>query len=271
MPLTITKGKQQRPRRITIYGIHGVGKSTFGAQAERPIFIPTEEGLNDIDGEFYPLARRYADVLAAIGDLYTQPRDYRTVVIDTLDWLEKLIFAEVCEKNGVTDVSEIDYGKGYGQALSYWREVIDGLDALREKCGLTIILIAHSQIVRFDNPETDSYDRYAPALHKLASAMIQEWCDEVLFATYEVRTKKVADNFGKPVHQGIGDGTRILRTTERPAHYAKNRLGLPDTIPLDWNVFAAYMRGEVPPTAPQAAVEPSVAQETAPTEAPAAS
>jgi len=221
-----------------------VGKSSMAAMAPRPIFIQTEDGLGDIDCEKFPLARTYADVLAALSELYAEEHEYRTVVIDSLDWLERLIWAEVYRKRGVENIEDIGYARGYTFSLSQWREVLEGLDALRNERGMTVILIAHARIERFENPETESYDRYVPRLHKLASALVQEWCDDVLFATYRVHTRKVEESFGRPKHRGVGTGQRIVRTSERPAHVAKNRLNLPDEFPLDWRIYEAFARGD---------------------------
>ncbi|MBW7905298.1 MAG: ATP-binding protein [Phycisphaerae bacterium] len=242
----VQRGRASAPRRTLVYGTHGIGKSTFGAMADAPIFIQTEDGLAAIECERFPLARRYGDVIAALGELYSQPHEYRTLVLDSLDWLERLIWADVCEKRGVESMEDIPYGKSYVFALTQWREVLAGLDALRNERGMNIVLIAHAQIERFANPETDTYDRYSPRLQKQASALVQEWCDEVLFATYKVHTKTVNEGFDRKRVQGIGTGERIVRTTERPAHVAKNRLGLPEEIPLDFRIYAAFVRGEVP-------------------------
>lgn len=240
----IQKGRAMMPRRIMLYGVHGVGKSTFGAMAERPIFLTTEEGTNDIECDRFPLAAKYADVLGALSSLYSDEHDYQTVVIDSLDWLERLIWAEVCAKRGVETIEDIGYAKGYVFALTQWREILGGLDALRAERRMQVILIAHAAIEKFANPETDTYDRYIPRLQKQASALVQEWCDEVLFATYRVHTKTSNEGFDRKRTQGIGTGERILRTTERPAHVAKNRLSLPDELPLDYRVYAAFVRGE---------------------------
>ncbi|HOA75234.1 MAG TPA: ATP-binding protein [Phycisphaerae bacterium] len=242
----VQRGRVAAPRRTLLYGVHGVGKSTFGSMAEAPIFIQTEDGLTDIDCQRLPLAGKYADVIAALGELYTEPHEYRTVVIDSVDWLERLIWAEVCQKRGVESIEDIGYGKGYVFALTNWREVLQGLDALRNERGMNVILLAHAQIERFANPETDTYDRYSPRLQKLASALVQEWCDEVLFTTYRIHTKTTNEGFDRKRVQGIGTGERIIRTTERPAHVAKNRLGLPDEFPLDYRLYAAFVRGENP-------------------------
>jgi len=242
----IERGTQTAPRRVMVYGTHGIGKSTFGAMAEHPIFVQTEDGLANIDVDRFPLATRYGDVLAVLGELYTAEHEYRTVVIDSLDWLERLIWGEVCAKRGVESIEDIGYAKGYIFALTQWREILTGLDALRNERGMQVVLIAHAQIEKFANPETDTYDRYSPRLQKLASALVQEWCDEVLFASYRVHTKTTKEGFDRKRTQGVGTGERIIRTTERPAHVAKNRLNLPDEIPLDYRVYAAFARGENP-------------------------
>jgi hypothetical protein len=242
----VQKGRRPMPRRVMLYGTHGIGKSTFGAMAEAPIFIPTEDGVGDIDCESFPLAQSLGQVMAALESLYTSDHGYKTVVIDSLDWLERLIWAEVCADKGVESIEDIGYAKGYTFAIDKWRAVLGALDALRSDRGMAVILIAHSKIEKFENPETEPYDRYSPRLHKLASALVQEWSDEVLFATYRVLTRKVDEGFNKAKHQGLGTGERIVRTTERPAHVAKNRIGLPEEFPLDYRVFAALIRGEDP-------------------------
>ena len=105
----ISKGRKARPRRVMLYGTHGIGKSTFGAMAEKPIFVPTEDGLADIDCESFPLARSLGEVMAALESLYSGDHDYRTVVIDSLDWLERLIWAEVCADENVENIEKIGY------------------------------------------------------------------------------------------------------------------------------------------------------------------
>ena len=245
---TIESGRIQKPRRVMLYGVHGIGKSTFGAMAPQPVFIQTEDGLGNLDAARFPLAEPFDDVMAAVMALYTEAHEFQTVVVDSADWLEQLIWKEVIRRRPTTergrDVTSIeDYGfaKGYTYALEPWREVLDGLNALRNERGMMVILIAHAKIERFENPETDAYDRYSPRLNKHASALIQEWCDEVLFATYKVHTKQTDEGFDKTRTRGIGTGDRIIRTTERPAHMAKNRMSLPEEMPLDFRVYAEHL------------------------------
>ena len=237
----VTSGRSPSPRRVMLYGTHGIGKSSFAACAPHPIFIQTEDGLGEIDCDRFPLAATFAEAMKALSELYTEKHPYKTVVIDSLDWMERLIWAEVCKKRGNTSIEDIWYAKGYVFALTQWKELIEGLSALRNDKGMAVVLIAHARIERFENPETEPYDRYVPRLHKLAAALVQEWCDEVLFATYKVFTKQTDEGFDRKRTLGLGTGERIIRTQERPAHVAKNRLNLPEELPLDWNAYANYI------------------------------
>lgn len=238
---SIIAGAKPGPRRMLVYGTAGIGKSTFATCAPAPIVVQTEDGLGEIDTHKFPVAQSFDEVMQSLGALYAEEHGYRTVVIDSLDWLERLIWAKVCAARQVASIEDIGYGKGYAFALAHWRDILDGLGALRDRRGMTVILIAHAKIERFEDPTCDAYDRYVPRLHKTAAAMVAEWCDEVLFASYKVFTKATEEGFNQKRVQGLGSGERVLKTTERPAHLAKNRLNLPDELPLAWSEFAKHL------------------------------
>ena len=238
---SITTGKQHNPRRCLLYGTHGIGKSTFAAMAEKPIFIKTEDGLGEIDCASFPLAKSLNDVMQAIESLYTETHDFKTVAVDSLDWLEQLIWEKVCKEHDVESIGDVGggFGRGEQKAAKILQTFLEGMDALRAK-GMGVVLIAHSQIKTHKDPETESYDRHLPRLHKTASSLVQEWCDEVFFATYKVFVKEVEKSYGQSRKQGFGTGDRVIRTTERPSHQAKNRLNMPDEIELNWNEYAKF-------------------------------
>jgi hypothetical protein len=237
---SLTRAKVRKPPRILLYGVAGVGKSTFGAGAPAPVFIPIEDGT-PLDVDAFPLAKTFDDVMQALGALYTEEHQHKTLVIDTLDWLEPLVWTEACKRNGWRAIEDPGYGKGYVAALSIWREYIEGLNALRDgyddRPGMTIIQLAHAKIQRFDSPETEPYDRYEIKLHKGAAALLSEHSDAILFANYRVSTIKSDVGFNKKVVRGAGSSERLLHTVERPAYIAKNRFHLPETLPLSWEEF----------------------------------
>ena len=232
---SIKKGKSIHAPRIFLYSTHGIGKSTFAANAPNPIFICTEDGLGSIDTSSFPLAKSSADVMEAIKTLYTEQHDYQTVVLDSADWLENILQKEIETRYEAKDLA---YGKGALILADRWREVLEGLNALRNDRNMMVIIIGHCEIKRFDSPEVEPYDRYQPKLQARASALVQEWADAVLFANYKTLVKKDDVGFNKQVSRGITTGKRLLYTQETPAYLAKNRYSLPASLPLDWNAFS---------------------------------
>lgn len=225
-----------------LYGVQGVGKSTWAATAPDAVFVPTEEGLNDIECDRFPVVKSFDEFLSRLRRLGEAEHKYKTVVVDTLDWLEQLVWRKVCEEKGISSIEDIGFGKGYIAALDHWSKILVCLDYLRETKGLGVILLAHSRVERYENPETEGYDRYTPQLHKRAAAIVQEWCDEVFFATYKVYTRSETEGTKKVKNstRGIGGDERIVRCTEKPFAVAKNRLRMPDEIPMDYAVYAQY-------------------------------
>ena len=244
----VQTGRENRPPRLMIYGQEGVGKSTYGASAPDAIFIQTEDGLGEINCHKFPLAKSLDEVLAELTALRDEDHNYKTVVIDSADWLERLIWDRVCTDFGVRSIEKADggYGKGYVHAVGYWRSVVSLLDDLRNKRGMIVIIIAHSKVERFEDPENTAYDRYSPRLHKAATGLLCEWVDAVMFATKRFRVNK--ENAGFSGERGIAapigsnGGERILRTVGGPACIAKNRFGLPGEIPLSWDAFIEAYR-----------------------------
>ena len=222
----VHSGRRHRPPRLLIYGTEGIGKSTLASQAPGPIFIPTEDGLDQIVCDSFPLAQSFEDVLSYLTALAAEDHTYQTAVIDSADWLERLIFDQVCKQYGAKSIEKVDggYGKGYVHALTQWRQVIDALRYLRERKGMIVIVLAHAKIEKFADPESTAFDRFSPRLNKNATALLCEWCDAILLATREHGAAKGEKSGGE----------RILRCVGTPACVAKNRYGLPETLPLSW-------------------------------------
>lgn len=232
---SISRSAGVKAPRVMIYGPHGLGKTTFGAGAPNPIFILTEDGLGRLEVDHFPLATSYQDVIDAITSLYQEDHTFQTVAIDSLDWLDNLIWKDIEAKH---DAKDLAYGRGAVIAADYWRTILDGLTALRDEKSMAVVLIAHCEIKRFDSPEVEPFERYQPKLQARSSALVQEWCDAVLFCNFKTIVKKEDVGFNKEVSRGITTGERLMYTTEKPAYLAKNRYGLPDSLPLSWSAFS---------------------------------
>ena len=237
----VTGFEPATPRRILVYGIEGVGKSSFAATAfDSPIFLDVEDGVRDIDCCRIAV-KSFDDALGILRELYSSDEhSYKTVVIDSLDFLETLVWEGVCNEHGKGSIESFGYGRGYQFALGRWQQLCAGLDALRERREMGVVSIAHAKAERCEPPDGDTYDRWAPRLHKLASARIVEWCDEVWFASYEAFTKKIDDSF-KERSIAVGTGRRILQTCAKPSHVAKSRLKIPDQVELSRDGVWKYL------------------------------
>lgn len=237
---SIQSGPRAAPPRILLYGPHGCGKTTLAASAPEPIFICTEDGLGTLETPAFPLVTSTQDVAEAIGALFHQEHNYCTVILDSADWLDNLIQAEV---KASRSEKELAYGRDALLGAEQWRELLDGFNALRTHRKMAVILIAHCEIKRFDPPDSDSYERYQPKLMARASAVVQEWADMVLFANFQayVKTETVGTGKQQTIKKALSAGERLLHTGEKPAYLAKNRYSLPDTLPFSWKALAQAM------------------------------
>jgi hypothetical protein len=233
---SISKTKRIRAPKIVIVGPGKIGKTTFAAMAPNAIGILTEDGADNVDASAFPIAKTLDDVYQAITVLLNDEHDYKTVFIDSLDWLEPLLHDHVCAKHGWKSIEQPGYGKGYIEASTEWRNLLNGLEALRQKRGMGVILIAHDKIKRIEDPLTEGYDSHVLKLHDRAAALVMEWADVIGYAGYRVFTTKTDAGFGNKETKATTTGERILHVEAHPAHCGGNRFGL-QNLPLSWNEF----------------------------------
>lgn len=254
---SIAKTKHAAPPRILIHGPEKVGKSTFFAGgsvngimhpgAPNPIYIRTEDGLNGIDTNAFPVAQSYQDVMDALRALATEQHDYQTAVLDSADWFERLIHAKVCADDNVRSIELAGggYGKGYTLATNYWRDFLAAVDYLNRERGMIIGIICHSAIVPFNDPEHEPYDRFEMKLHQPkkgtgARDLLVEWADVIGFAQRKIYVTKKETASGDKVARGTAaaNESNKLHLVGSPAYVAGNRYSLPATIDLNWQAFA---------------------------------
>ena len=236
---TLRVGKQAVPPRICIYGGHGIGKSTLASQFPAPIFISTEDGLDSLDVTSFPKATVLGDVVDSIKTLLKEDHQFKTVVVDSVDWLvEPLIVDNV---NSQYDEKEQSFGKGQMFIAEEFREILQGLDALRLKKGMNIVLIAHAAVVKFEDPRTEPYDRYQPKLPNRCNALLMEWADVLAFAAFKVIIKKDDAGFNNKKTRGTTNGDRLLHFIETPAYAAKNRYDCPYEADMNIETIAKLL------------------------------
>ena len=85
--------------RLLAYGPAGIGKSSFGSTLDKPIFLLTEDGLGTLQVDHFPLAKSWLEIKESLLSLLKEDHDFKSVVLDSADWLEPLIWDHVCKEN----------------------------------------------------------------------------------------------------------------------------------------------------------------------------
>lgn len=265
--MQITRGKIAKAQKVVFYGPEGIGKSTFAAQFPDPVFIDTEGSTSNMDVARLDKPTSWTMLLQQI-QFVKANKPCKTLVIDTIDWAERMAIEHICASNQKKSIEDFGYGQGYikleeelGRFLNLLSDLID--------VGINVVLTAHAQIRKFEQPdEMGAYDRYELKLGKKTSArtssLVKEWADMVLFANYKTLSVSADDRGTKFKGQG---GKRVIYTTHHPAWDAKNRFGLPEQIDLDFNQIAfIFQQTNTEPVQTKEEVAPPIEETTPPPE-----
>ncbi len=232
-----TKGKSLPPR-IVLYTTAGWGKTSMFSFSKAPVFLMAkgETGLETLmaakqipETAHFPELETWGEVLGATKALMGGKHEYKTVVLDAGGGFEALLHQSVCDEkyNGNWgDKGFMSFMQGYTASLPQWMDWLSQLDALRER-GMTIVILCHTQIKPFSNPEGENYDRFQALMHHKTWGVTERWSDIVLFGTYYTHVEKQG---GKA--KATGGRQRIIYTQRTAAYDAKNRHGLPEQIEI---------------------------------------
>ena len=235
----INTGVVKTPLKVIIYGTEGVGKTTLASKFPKPLFIDSENGSGALNVARYPYPTSWQMLMSEVQEFLNNPQGYKTLVVDSIDWAEAKAIEMICAGMKVNGIEDIGWSKGYtylneemGRLLNLLTEVINR--------GVNVVLIAHMVIRTITKPEeTGSYDRYELKLKQAKNGnncqLVKEWADLILFCNY--REFLVADKTtGKK--KATGGKERIMYTEHAATWDAKNRFGLPEVLPLDFEPIA---------------------------------
>lgn len=236
MALNISKGPKPRALGVVIYGPEGIGKTTLASKFPNPVFVDLEHGSDTMDVARIDSAESFTDVLSTLAELMNE--NFRTVVIDTADKLEQLATEYVCAQQNVRSIEDPGYGKGYTYLAEAMVKFLRACGDLIES-GRNVVIVAHAAMRKFEQPdEMGAYDRWELKLQKKTAPLIKEWADMVLFLNYKTTVVESSTKTKKAV-----GGKRVMYTTHHPAWDAKNRFGLPDELPMEFDAIASIFTG----------------------------
>lgn len=236
MKFEITKGVQKKAQKIVLYGAEGIGKTTFAAAAPDPLFIDTEEGTGHLDVKRLPKPDRWETLIEEIQYAAKDPSVCDTLVVDTLDWAERLCTKYICTENRKKGIEDFGYGKGYTYLKEEFSKMLSELDTCVNN-GINVICTAHAMMRKFEQPdEQGAYDRWELKLSKQVSPLVKEWGDALLFANYKTTVKE--GDSGKMKASG---GARVLYANHHACWDAKNRWGLPDENRFEFKTVSKFV------------------------------
>lgn len=238
MAFNITSGKLPGAKKIVIYGPEGIGKSTLASRFPDPLFIDTEDSTKDMDVKRLDKPSSWTMLLEEIKFVRDTPGICQTLVLDTADWAEQMEIDELLKQNQKSGIEDFGYGKGYTYSAERFGKMLNLMGEVTER-GINIVITAHAQLRKVELPEEmGAYDHWEMKTSKKVAPLIREWADAVLFLNYKVNVINV-DNQGaaKGKNKAQG-GRRVIHTNHTPFWDAKNRYGMPDELPLEWESLA---------------------------------
>lgn len=255
----ITGGVMPAPLKVVLYGVEGIGKSSLAARFPGAVFIDTEGGTKRLDVRRLPAPTSWQMLLDEAAAAADGQVPCQTLVLDTADWAEKLCMAGVCARFKIKGIEDIGYGKGYTYVKEDFARLLDVLEKVIAS-GRHVVVVAHAAVAKFEQPDAvGSYDRWVMKTSKQVAPLLREWCDMLLFANYKTVVEKSGS--GPSAKNKASGARRVLYTTHNACWDGKNRFGLPDEVPFDYESIRAIVDGS---TLSAAAARPAPAPKPAP-------
>jgi len=239
------------PLKLVLYGPSGVGKTSWSSHFPKPGFIidPQEEGIRTLSEfnlcpqpVFVEEASSFENLLSLGEDIAAGEYDIQTAVFDSITGFEKLCFIHHCEEYFDGDWSTegfYSYQKGPKQAAKVdWPRFLDVLDLIR-KAGINVVLIGHSRVKPYNNPEGADYDRFICYCDPETWSTTHRWAQGVLFYNYLVELDLSKKRGPKTKVKDDGEG-RMIYCDWSPAYDAKNWFQLDPVIDAGDSSEEAY-------------------------------
>lgn len=269
----ISTGKTAHAIKAVIYGVEGIGKSTLAAHFPNPVFIDTEGSTDHMENvKRFPRPTSWSMLLEEVKQILANPAQCSTLVIDTIDWAERMATDHVVSNAGKSGIEDFGYGQGYTYVKEQLGKLLDLLSEIADK-GVNVILTAHAAIRTFTNPEEmGEYDRYELKLINTPKVknteMVKEWADLLLFCNY--KSTIVSSGEGAKKKNYLTGGTERVMYSQRTAAFdAKSRFDLPAEMPLSFEPIAklfevkkeeAESEPEEPLVKPEELIQPDYSQ-----------
>lgn len=159
---------------ILLYGQEKIGKTSFTAQFPKPLHLMFEPGGKSL--ELYKEDIKDWTHFRKVIPEIEKDKTFKNIVFDTADVAYVMAERWVCEANGVSDLEDMEYGKG-------WRKIrLEFHTCVRRllKTGKGVIFTSHVSEKQFKRRGGESTDRIVPSMSKQAREILEPivdiWC-----------------------------------------------------------------------------------------------
>jgi AAA domain len=227
----ITTGKVQKPFHALLYGPPKIGKTHLALQAQAPLVIDADDGSGQFDAARISNVTSLDILMDALRCAYKSD-EHKTVILDSVTAIDRIISDSVCKNNGWANLEALDYGKCHAHVYSEWKKVLDIVEQLKAK-GKNIIWIGHQKVTTVRDPMLDVYEKLDLEVSKGVLKELISRTDAILYYRWKINVTK--DDKTKRV-RGLSNGTRQIFTKENASFVAGNRYNLPFMIENPNNV-----------------------------------
>ena len=236
MDIQIESDAKKKGIKTVIYGPEGIGKTTLAWQFPFPLFMDTEGSTHHYQGiRRINKPNSFEETKQIIGWCALNTDKLQTFVIDSGDWLDKILIKDFLTRKKAATLGSIPFGKGHDEMSGEFKTVLELLDTLID-IGINVTVVCHYQIKTQTLPDDmGSYDRYELKMEKKHAALLKEWADLLIFCNY--KTNLIYQDSGDKKAKAVGGQERVMYMERTAAFDAKNRFGLPAEAPLDFKVI----------------------------------
>lgn len=200
--------------KYMVYGLPGSGKTTFASKLPKSLILDLEGGSSFIKTPRTPQITNIEKFFECLVELWKAPeREFDCIVIDSIDWLVRLIIEQVAgiNKNNLSETlnrSNGGYGNGKQILENHVRtKLLPMLVALNKK-GYSICLLAHADRKSLMDAEGFDVEKISPKIDPTTLNAFIEWCDAIYYLKSD------------------DDGKRTIQVSSTSNITAKNRFGL---------------------------------------------
>jgi len=165
---------------ILLYGQPKTGKTTIASKFSKALLLGFEAGYLTIPGIMALPINSWAEFKSVLKQLRTDEghEAYDNIIVDTVDIAYDLCEKYICNREGVENIGDLAYGKGYSMVSKEFDEAL----RLIPQIGYGLVMISHSQDKVFTDENGKEYSQICPTLGNRPRLIVDRMSDLIIYA-----------------------------------------------------------------------------------------